>query len=261
MTPEPSPSPDVQSAPTRSWPARLLIVACLLQFGLVLVQAALAGGALTGHTTALTVHEVLGTVVITSLAVAQVALAAIWACWGRGSWWIVAATTASFGAVTVQGLLGFDDRLTMHLPLGLLVFVAQPALALAVRRRHRPTPRPRRTGTRSTTTLGSALLVAACGPASAVTVVDGPADSPDLVIEAADNVFEPDTTTVPAGPVSVELRNVGEAAHNLVSQDGEVTTGLLDSGQVVSFTIDLDTDLVYRCTVHPGMDGRLSVGS
>lgn len=104
-------------------------------------------------------------------------------------------------------------------------------------------------------------LLSACGSGTTGDVAAGPADDPDVVIGAIDNAFDPASTAVDVdGPVVVELRNTGSAPHNLVATDGQVATELVPPGETVHFTIDPGASWSYECTLHPDMEGSISIG-
>ena len=86
---------------------------------LILVQGALAGSHLTGASGALGVHEMLGTVVITTLALIAILLGALAFSEGR---WLPVVAVAGFVGIWIQLMMGFSDRLEVHVPLGIALF-------------------------------------------------------------------------------------------------------------------------------------------
>lgn len=76
--------------------------------------------------------------------------------------------------------------------------------------------------------------------------------------------FEPDEVSVPAGtPVSVTFENTSSLPHNLTfgAPINAATAPLVDPG--ASETIEFDApaagDYTFTCTIHPGMEGTLTV--
>lgn len=95
---------------------------------LVLVQGALAGRHLNGDSAAIDIHEMIGTEVLgwVGLVTVVAALLAL-----RRSRWRLPVTAAGFFGLVVQIHMGFDDRLDVHLPLGIALFGLYLATALA----------------------------------------------------------------------------------------------------------------------------------
>ena len=84
---------------------------------------------------------------------------------------------------------------------------------------------------------------------------DGTAAEPGVVI-VDDNTFEPATTTVAVGD-TVTWRFEGGSAHNVTFDEGE-SSQLQKDGEFER-TFDEAGELDYVCTVHPGMDGTVTV--
>ena len=107
-----------------------------------------------------------------------------------------------------------------------------------------------------------ALLLAGCaGPSptgGTAEITRGPEPGADVRLTALDNTFDPTTASAGSGELVVELRNAGEIVHNLVSSDGQIATGPLEPGAVVSFPVTIDGEWNYSCTLHPGMDGMIT---
>lgn len=100
----------------------LLRVVAAVHAALVFAQAALAGNFLVGNAAALTLHERIGTEVLTVAALVQLVLAVL--AWrpGRGRFWPVPASLAIFVAEILQIGYGFAGRLAIHIPLGVAIF-------------------------------------------------------------------------------------------------------------------------------------------
>lgn len=106
-------------------------------------------------------------------------------------------------------------------------------------------------------TVALAGSVAACGDDSDPETVTGGLIS----MEASDFRFDPPTVDTPAGqPVTIELRNAGDARHNLTIEglgvDIDVESGASNKAEVTPEAGTYD----YRCEYHPAqMTGTLTV--
>jgi plastocyanin len=76
-------------------------------------------------------------------------------------------------------------------------------------------------------------------------------------IELSDSWFTPSVVEVPVGTTVRFHWNDGDTPHDVVFEDGigseVVTTGTYER------TFNQTVDLTYRCTLHPGMNGRVIV--
>ncbi|WP_229402922.1 hypothetical protein [Micromonospora okii] len=118
---EPRPAPDA----ARSWSWLLFRATATVAALLVLGQAALAGGFLSGHYDALAAHSFTG--VLLALTLFAQCVAAVW--WwrsSRGPSWPVRESLIQFLITGALALLGEQRILTVHMPLavGLAVGVA-----------------------------------------------------------------------------------------------------------------------------------------
>lgn len=108
----------------------------------------------------------------------------------------------------------------------------------------------------------AAVTLAACGGASPASgdVRMGEGDADAVKVVASDNDFEPATLELDAGAeVTVEVRNDGEAAHNFVISEVDLSTGTIEAGQVSTATFTVpDEPVSYVCTFHPGMGGEIT---
>jgi len=107
---------------------------------------------------------------------------------------------------------------------------------------------------------GLALLAAACsGPEASGDVTAGPAGGEAIAVSAHDNDFAPGTIEVEAGqPVTLEIANDGNAAHNFVIDDLDVSSGTLDDGDVVTISLTAPEGTTeFVCTFHGGMRGEI----
>jgi hypothetical protein len=110
------------SIPLRAprWPialVRTLAVVILLQ---VLIQAALAGGFITGRVSLLGLHSANGILlVLTSTALPVLALLLLRP--GRGPWWPIAFSVALWFLIAVQVGFGFARLIGLHIPIGVTI--------------------------------------------------------------------------------------------------------------------------------------------
>lgn len=110
------------------WAVRLLV---LVHAAIALAQAAFAGSFMEGQGTALNLHQVTGTSIITTVSLLQVIVAAV--CWRRGQLppWFAGVSLLLFLAEMTQIGLGFTDQLALHVPLGAAIFGIALVLAFA----------------------------------------------------------------------------------------------------------------------------------
>lgn len=118
--------------------ATILQILSGVQAVLVLSQAILAGHMLSGNGSMLSIHEAIGTSVITSLALGQFVVAILLWRPGRGPVWPIPTTAALFGLVVLQLGWGFDSRLALHVPVGVTLLGAQVVLVAALSARSLP---------------------------------------------------------------------------------------------------------------------------
>lgn len=107
------------SSPGRGarWPIGVLRAVSVLVLIQVLLQAALAGGFVTGQVSLLGLHSANGILLfITSglLVVGAVLLVRP----GRGPWWPIVLTTAVWFLVAFQSGIGFARMIGLHIPIG-----------------------------------------------------------------------------------------------------------------------------------------------
>lgn len=95
---------------------------------LILVQAALAGGHLSGNTGAIGFHAALGTSVLTSVGLLLIVLTALAV---RHNWRLLVAAVVGWLGVAAQITLGYGDLIAIHVPLGVALFGLYLTLALA----------------------------------------------------------------------------------------------------------------------------------
>jgi len=119
-------------------------------------------------------------------------------------------------------------------------------------------------------TLAAALL-AGCGdddeqssappPPAATQEDEGSSGAQGEVVAVAmqDIAFKPDTSAVKLGQ-TVTWTNREDVQHNVVSEEGEkFKSELFGEGGTFSYEPKKAGTLSYVCTIHPGMDGTLTV--
>ena len=97
------------------------------------------------------------------------------------------------------------------------------------------------------------LVLAACDTDDDPVIANGEDDQTVAVI---DNDYDPDDLEVSAG-ATVEWVIEGDVAHTVTFDDED--SGNLDSGQSYARTFDDPGEFDYVCTIHPGMDGTVTV--
>ncbi|MEU7904507.1 hypothetical protein [Actinoplanes sp. NPDC049118] len=116
-----------ENRPARRWPivvVRTLTVILLLQ---VLIQAALAGGFITGNVKLLGLHSANAILlVLTSAALLPATILLVRP--GRGPWWPIAFSVGLWCAIVMQVGLGFARLVGLHIPLGMAVMGLTAAL-------------------------------------------------------------------------------------------------------------------------------------
>ena len=105
----------------------------LVQAALVFWQALLAGRFMTGDAVALTMHELNGTEIVTTIALLQLVLSVLVWRPARGPWWPAVTSVALMAALVAQIGSGFGGRLALHVPLGVAIFGLSVAALIATR--------------------------------------------------------------------------------------------------------------------------------
>lgn len=115
------------------WVLRLLV---LVHTVVLFFQAVFAGNFLDGSDSALGLHQLTGTSVITTISVLQVVVAVL--CWRRHqiSAWFAVTSFGLFAGEMAQIGLGFTDQLSLHVPLGAAALAVSLVLLLASLRHH-----------------------------------------------------------------------------------------------------------------------------
>jgi hypothetical protein len=117
-------SPPDPRAPARRpaprWPIVIVRVVSVLVLLQVLVQAALAGGFITGDVGLLDLHSANGVLLVLTTAALLPATVLLLRP-GRGPWWPIAFSVALWWLVAVQVGFGFARQVGLHIPLGVAI--------------------------------------------------------------------------------------------------------------------------------------------
>jgi plastocyanin len=106
-------------------------------------------------------------------------------------------------------------------------------------------------------------VVATCAGLAALTAGTGPAPAaPEVVLVAAhDASFDQADITVPVGS-TVRFRNDGANTHQLVTElEGATVSGSLEPGSTEATTFTEAGEYTFRCDIHEGMTGTVTVSA
>jgi plastocyanin len=112
----------------------------------------------------------------------------------------------------------------------------------------------------SVTGILAVLLFAGLALAAIITVVYRQSDSSSAAPAAANTVsmsqikFNPGTLTVAKGS-EVTWENKDVAPHDVTADDPKISSGTIASGKTFRLVVQEPFD--YRCTIHPGMNGKI----
>jgi hypothetical protein len=102
------------------WPIAVLRALSVLILLQVLLQAALAGGFITGKVTYLGLHSANGIfLVLTSMAVLPAAVLLVRP--GRGPWWPIVFSVVLWFLISVEVGFGFARLVGLHIPIGMTI--------------------------------------------------------------------------------------------------------------------------------------------
>ncbi len=80
----------------------------------------------------------------------------------------------------------------------------------------------------------------------------------EVTIEIRDFEFAPSNISVPRG-ASVTWLNDGNAPHDATDNDGGWDTETLTANESETLTFDKAGTYDYHCSIHPGMNGKLTI--
>jgi hypothetical protein len=113
--------------PARRWPIALLRTLTTIVLLQVLIQAALAGGFVTGDVNLLGLHSANAILLIlTSTALLPATILLVRP--GRGPWWPIVFGVVLWWAIVMQAGLGFARQVGLHIPLGMAIMGLTAAL-------------------------------------------------------------------------------------------------------------------------------------
>lgn len=82
---------------------------------------------------------------------------------------------------------------------------------------------------------------------------------PDFAeVDIVDFAFVPDSITVPLG-TTVRWTNMGAVNHTVTSDTALFDSGVMQPGDIFTFTFDTVGSFGYLCTIHPEMTGTVTV--
>ena len=115
---------------------------------------------------------------------------------------------------------------------------------------------------RTTLVVGIGLIVLmalACSSSSTMVANSCGSSGAAANVNATDSkVFSPSTATITHGQ-SVCWQNNGAFSHTVTSNDGTSFSSSLPSGQIFVHTFSTAGSFPYRCTIHAGMTGTITV--
>jgi plastocyanin len=84
-------------------------------------------------------------------------------------------------------------------------------------------------------------------------------NNPELNTVLMENsLFNPGTLTITNGTTVTWINN-DDVDHNVVSEDGLFSSGVLSKGQTFTYTFTLQGTYDYSCSIHPSMRGTIIV--
>ena len=108
----------------------------------------------------------------------------------------------------------------------------------------------------------AALLVTGCGSDDSSSSSSAPPAEPQSgTVDVGMNrlKFEPDAITVKVG-AKVVWTDKENVPHNVVAKDGaDFKSDVFGEGKTYSWTAERAGTVKYECTLHPGMDGTITV--
>ena len=112
-------------------------------------------------------------------------------------------------------------------------------------------------------TAALALLLAACSSSGGGDSASGDADTPEGDVVMVDIAFDPDEITVTLGDEVVwvnddTVQHTATRGVDGASDDG-FDSGTMSQGDTFSWTADQEGEVAYTCTIHPQMNGTITV--
>jgi plastocyanin len=108
--------------------------------------------------------------------------------------------------------------------------------------------------------LGIGLAACGGGDDSTPAAAQAPGTGGGAKVSVQDNFFKPGDITVKSGD-TVTFTNDGAVPHTVTATDGaDFDSGSLAPGKTFSFVAAGHGKISYVCTIHPGMQGTITVG-
>jgi len=108
-------------------------------------------------------------------------------------------------------------------------------------------------------TLGFVACALGCSSSSTSSAANCASSGASATISASDALtFSPGSATITHGQ-SVCWQNTGAIAHTVTSNDNTSFNSNLAGGAMFQFTFPTAGSFPYRCTIHPGMTGTITV--
>jgi plastocyanin len=117
---------------------------------------------------------------------------------------------------------------------------------------------PRRRPPRRALVVAMAVVMASSLAACGGDDDDSDSSSDPGVVEVDDNVFEPDDVEVKVGD-TVTWRWVGQTDHNVISEEKDLFKSPTQKDGEFEHTFEEAGTFEYTCTIHPGMNGNVTV--
>jgi plastocyanin len=107
--------------------------------------------------------------------------------------------------------------------------------------------------------LGTVLAACGGGGDSTPAAAQAPASAGGAKVSVQDNTFKPGDIKVKSGD-TVTFTNDGGVPHTVTATDGaDFDSGTLAPGKTFSFVAAGQGKISYVCTIHPGMQGTITV--
>lgn len=117
-----------------------------------------------------------------------------------------------------------------------------------------PSPRPRALAALSV----AALALAGCGSSDSASSSTARAPGGPITVDMKSILFAPRAATVKVGQ-RVTWTNSDAVAHDVTARSAGISSGTINAGGTFSSTPRRAGRIAYVCTIHPGMEGTLTV--
>jgi hypothetical protein len=112
----------------RRWPINLVRLFAIITLAQVLLQAAFAGGFISGHIGYLNAHSINGSVLVMTVMVLGGSTILLFRP-GRGPWWPILITVVLWWMCAIQVGIGFARLVGFHIPLGAMIMALSGGFA------------------------------------------------------------------------------------------------------------------------------------